>query len=436
MKPVEEVVACVYDYGTFLSLAEGLAETMEKVYYCSPINQEYQDIRQCIIGAGLDRVERLDEPLDKLDEIDLFIFPDIGWAGLQRHLRRLGKTVWGHFGANDIEVYRTLFLDILKEVGLPTVRNERIVGISALNDYLRTCENKWVKINRFRNNTETWHHRTYAQSVNTLDSLAVIFGGAKDEIVFIVQDDIKSDLEIGYDGWCIDGGYPSASFQGYEKKNELYLGSVLEYENLPEEIRLVNEALAPVLARYGYRDWWSTEIRVEDGVPYFIDATPRMAGQTGEHQLKTIRNFADIVWRGAHGILVPPDFEWRFVSEATLHYKSDTKDPTISDEWKRLEISEEALEWVKLYHYCKIDGAYHFPNRNTDEVGVVIGVGASTEAAIADLDEHLKLLEGLPVRAEVEGFADLLESIGEAEQQGIPFGGRLPKPEAVYRLTK
>jgi len=434
MKPVQEVVACVVDYGTFISVAEKLAETMAKVYYHSPYETEYQNVRNCIKGWGLDLVERLDEFLDPdiLKTIDLFVFPDIGFGGLQRHLRSLGKAVWGHMGANDLELYRDLFLDVLKQVKLPIIHSERIVGMTALADYLKKNDNKWIKINRFRANMETWHHRDYRHSLRMLDSLAVIFGGAKEHVIFVVQDDIESEMEIGYDGWSIDGKFPPMSFQGYEKKNELYLGSVLSDDDLPDEIKTVNEALSPVLAEYGYRGWWATEIRV-NGEPYFIDPTPRMPGQTGEHQLETCTNIADVIWHGANGIIIKPDFKWKFAAEATLHYDLKSKDPSINEEWKTLHLSPEARKWMKLYHYCKFDDVFHFAAEGTDEIGVMIGVGNSTEEAINHLKSNLKLLKGLPVSAETAGFVDLLESIKEAEKRGLKFGGKIPKPETILQ---
>lgn len=439
MKPVEDVTCCVVDYGTFLCVAEKLAETMRQVYYYTPFSQEYQDVRDCIQGAGLDRVQRLDYIFDPdyFDEIDVWVFPDIGYGDLQKFLRRQGKAVWGHFGASEIEVYRTLFLNTLREVGLPMVHNEVITGMTALNDYLRdpANEHKWVKVNRFRQNMDTWEHRTYEESRLTLDSLAVIFGGAKEEIIFVVQDHIESDGEIGYDDRSIDGRYPSHSFTGYEKKNELYLGSLLAYSDLPEGVRTVNDAIAPVLAGYGYRDWLATEIRMgRDRAPYFIDITPRMAGQTMEHQLESCRNFADVVWQGANGVMLDSDFEWTVAVEATLHYHSDTKDPTIVDEWKTLRIPDRVLRWVKLYHYCKIDGVYHFPGKNTDEVGVVIGLGNTVLEALTHLGRNLVALSELPVHADVSGFASLFKSIKKAERQGMFFGASIPSPEVIYRL--
>ena len=435
MKPVEEVTACVCDFGTFIAVAECLADTMATVYYHTPVDQEYQDIRDCVLGTGLEKVKRLDDPLDPdvFDSIDLFVFPDIGFAGLQKHLRSLGKAVFGHMGATDLELYRTMFLDVLKEVGLPTIHSQECVGLTALAEYLKENENKWVKINRFRANMETWHHLNYEHSLRTLESLAVTFGGAKEDVIFLVQDDLESDLEIGYDGWCIDGEFPESSFQGYEKKNELYLGSLLAAEDLPIEIKTVNAAMAGNLADYRYRCWWATEIRVKDGVPYFIDPTPRLPGQTGEHQLQSCSNMPDVIWQGANGILIKPLWEWDFAAEATLHYERSTKDIAVVEEWKTLHLPEEALPWLKLYRFCKKDGIYHFCGKGTDEVGIVMGRGDSVEESIEHLKENLELLKGLPVHANIAGFASLLESIKEAEDDGLKFGGRIPKPEEIFK---
>jgi hypothetical protein len=435
VKAVEEVTCCVVDFGTFISVSECLSRTMEKVYYHSPYETEYQSIRNCVKGEGLDKVERLDEFLDPdiLKTIDLFVFPDIGFGALQRHLRDIGKAVWAHMGACDLELYRDFFLDTLEKVGLPTIHSERLVGVTALSKYLKEHDHKWVKIDRFRGNVETWHHQNYASSLRMLDSMSVIFGGAKEHVIFVVQDEIESETEIGYDGWCIDGEYPPFSFQGYEKKNELYLGSVLSDADLPEEIKIVNEGLAPILAGYGYRGWWATEIRVADGVPYFIDPTPRMPGQTGEHQLETCTNLADVIWQGANGHVITPEFRWDFAAEATLHYDLKSKDPAIDEEWKTLDLPEDALRWIKLYHYCKFDGLYHFVAEGTDEIGVMIGVGDDTEEAIDHLKANLELLKDLPVSANTAGFVDLLRSIKEAEEHGLKFGGRIPTPESIVK---
>lgn len=427
MKDISEVTALVVDYGTFVSLAEMMAEHTAKTYYYSPHEDEYKDICRCCIGDGLETVERMDDFLDPaiLKTIDIAIFPDIEFGGLQRHLVDQGVAVWGSRGSSDIELYRTRFMAILKELGLPMVPTEKAIGLTALAAILKRRENLWVKINRYRENMETWHHIDWEHSQRKLEKLALAFGPFKEHVTFLVQDDIPDAKEIGYDGWMIDGQFPSHSFQGYEKKNELYLGSLLPNEELPEWVLKVNEAMAPVIDRkYGHRNFWATEIRQVDDTGYHIDPTPRMAGQTMEHQYQTCTNLADIIWRGAHGELVEPEFEHSFAAEATIHYTGD------SDQWMTFQIPESVRKWVKLYHHCGCDGAFHVPCGKNDEVGVIVSNGDSIEEAIEELKDHFSELEGEPLEIHTAGFADLLEQIADAEEDGIHFSDDpIPEPE-------
>jgi hypothetical protein len=255
-----------------------------------------------------------------------------------------------------------------------------------------------------------------------LNSLDVDFGGVSEEVVFVVQAPIPDAQEVGYDGFCVDGRFPRRSFQGYELKNELYLGSWLEEGEMPPQVVKVNDAMAPLLKQMGYRNFIATEIRDE----YFIDPTMRMAGQTQEHLLESMTNLAEVIWEGANGKLVEPSFSHKFAAEATLHYKPGT------DDWMVIRVPEELRRWVKPYHCCEIGGAWHFPPHQSDEVGVVIGLGNTVKAAIDSLKEHYEALAAEPVTAKVEGFVELLKEIEEAQSKGIRFSKKpLPAPAAV-----
>lgn len=435
MKEPEEVTACVMDAGTFVSLAACLAKTFKKVYYYSPWESEYLDVSRCVIGDGEETFSRLDEPLDPdvFPSIDLFIFPDIGYAGLQRHLVSLGKAVWGSRRGTNLELYRTKFLRVIGEAGLEVIGSQVIRGVTALSEHLKSVENKWVKVNRFRGNMETWHHKDFDHSRQELNRLALTFGGVADEVVFVVQDPIDGDdenpvLEIGYDGWSILGQYPEKSFQGYEQKNELYLGSVKAYVDLPEEIQFVNERMAPYLEANDYRNFWATEIRMCKGKAYFIDPTARMPGQTGEQLLNTCTDLARVIWAGANGQLIQPDFRAICAAEATIHFKGSE-----NDQWKMLRIPQKALPYLALYQYCRGDGdLYHFPPARNDEAGVVIGEGGNVEDALTDLSQNFSLLSDEPVSIDFKGFADLLEQIKDAENEGVEFTDeKIPEPSVV-----
>lgn len=425
MKDVKELTVLILDYGTFEDLARVFAAAGADTLYYTPFEDEYRDLKRCAIGDGVEGFTRCDEWLepDIVRKVDLLCVPDIGFSGAQHYFRSLGKAVWGSMGASDLELYRTRFLKTLKEVGLPVAPSVVVRGLDNLAAYLKEHTDKWVKVNRYRANMETWHHQDYEHSRDELARLAREFGGLASQIVFIVQDPIRDAREIGYDGHYVAGaGYPDQSFQGYEKKNELYLGSLLPAARLPDCVQAVNEAMAPVLEDFGYRCFIATEIRKTEEDFFFTDPTNRQAGQTMEHQYQTCTNLADVIWHGANGKLIPAKFTHRFAAEATVYHHGD------AEGWKVLRVPEEYRDAFAFYHYCEADGLLHFPPGKNCEIGVVCGEGDSVEEAIESVKDNFECLEDEPVEIRPAGFADLIEEIKEAEEEGMEFGGELPEP--------
>ena len=334
-------------------------------------------------------------------------------------------------GASDLELYRTRFLDVIQKAGLEVVPSVKIRGLTKLAERLKATEDKWVKINRYRADCETFHHHDWEHSHRELERLAVVFGPMQERIVFVVQDAINGDddepvLEVGFDGWTVEGEFPSACFQGFEAKNESYLGSLLAYPDMPDSVKEVNTAMAPVLKEYGYRNFWATEIRVKGGKSYFIDPTARMAGQTMEHLMETCTNLAEVIYHGAAGELIEPEYAAGFAAEATLHYKFQNE----CEGWKTLRVPVEIERWVKPYRCCYLDGAYHLPPGKNDELGVICGIGDTIEESIDALKENFEALKDEPVSIETATFADLLKQIQQADDEGVEFSDqKVPAPE-------
>lgn len=436
---IEDLHVHIQDAGSFLPLAQMFSKVARKTTYYSPMDQEFLGIERCVIGDGFDGFEREDEYLDPdfIKSVQLWVFPDQGYGGFQRYLRSIGKLVWGSMGASELELYRTRFLKVLNEVGLPVVHSVAIRGLTKLAEHLKSVENKWVKINRYRDNMETWHHQDYDHSERELERLSLCFGPLKEHVTFVVQDAIDGTpdepvIEAGYDGWCIErdgvAQFPKTSFQGVEKKNQLYLGSQLDYDELPEQIKIVNEKFGKALAEYQYRNFFATEIRIKGDEFSFIDPTCRMAGMTQEHLIKTCTNLPDVILAGAQGNVINPEFENPFAAEATIHYKSANE----TEGWKTFKMSDEASEFVKLYRCCYADGVYHFPPHHSDELGVVIGNGPTPEDAIENMKDHFEMISDEPVSIELSGFADLIEDIEKAQEHGVPFSDKpMPDPADV-----
>jgi hypothetical protein len=429
VKPVEETTCCVVDFGSFLSLAEKLSETCKKVYYHRSIEREFRSIGDFAIGDGIPSLELVESFMhpDVVEETDWYCFPDIGYGGEQKYLRSIGKPVWGSNGADELERIRSKFIKKIKSVGLPVAPSQIIKGLTNLTAYLKENDNQWVKINQYRKDMETWHHIDYLHSIPELQKLAWKFGGMADHVVFVVQAMIEDATEIGYDGWCIDGWFPDSSFQGYERKNELYLGAQTKYDDLPEEVRFVNEAWSKVMEEAQYRNFFASEIRNKDGTPYFIDPTMRMPGQTGEQLLETLENIADVMWHGAQGEFVQPKWNAKFAGSATLHYKGDLED------WKVIRVPEESKRWVKLGRYCiDDDGAYWFAPRPSDDCGVVIGMADDIMETIEAVKENFEPLKDEPLSINPDEFMEVLKDIQKAEKEGIEFTkSEVPEPISV-----
>lgn len=426
MKDASDVICCVHDYGAFAYLANDLGRSFKKVFYTTPDHEtEFQSLGKCCIGDGLEGCERMDDWMEHIDEIQLHIFPDIAMVGAQKYLRSIGKPVFGSFDATGLEMSRTEFLKFVKETGLPVAPSETVIGVSALAKTLRESkEPLWIKANRFRDDMETWHHFSAIHSDRDIEDLSVVFGPLKEEVVFVVQKEIPSDLEIGFDGLAIGDWMPAETYMGPEKKNELYLGAKTKYAKLPDALKQVNEAIKPYLKKIGYRNFLATEVRVaKDGTPFFIDPTFRMPGQTGEHMTETCSNLAEVIWAGAHGEHVEPKLTAPFVAQATMAFTGD------SNHWRSLEVPEKVARWTKLYHYCELDGVAHFPPRDSDELGVIIGTGQTINLAIKNLNKNFEAYDGQPVSIKPEGFAKLLSDIQKSEAKGVEFTDqKIPDP--------
>lgn len=432
IEEIKSKTVCVVDHGLFIPLALRLARGFKRVLYYTPWEKGFPLINDCVIGDGFEEmgVERIDGIWKHLDEIDLFVFPDIQHSCLQLHLESLGKRVWGSRAGDSLELDRTKFLKTLKELELPQPTYRTIWGIDKLREYLKENEDKFIKISKFRGSMETWRHVSYPLSDPVLDSLAVKFGAVKNSVPFVVCDPIDSDIEVGFDGYCVDGQFPKLAVQGYECKDRGFIASVQKYSDMPKEVTLVNDAFAPILQEFRYRNFFSTEIRVKDGKSYFIDPCMRCPSPSTESQLELYKNLPEIIWAGASGELVEPEIAAKFAIEAVMTMKGDKQS------WVTVDIPEKVWQWVKIGSCCFVDGRYAIPpDPNHDqEIGWLLGIGDTIQEAINHLFKNIALLTDDRIKIDTDSLVDLLREVHKAEKQDIEFTDqKVPPPEAALK---
>lgn len=428
MKDHKDITCIVIDHGIFLPIARRLAREVKKVFYWNPTEKAFPSVKD-VIGDGFPDVERVDSIWSVKDQCDLFVVPDIGFADTQSELLSQSKIVWGARYADSIETSRGKFLKALSSTSLPVPKYQKVIGMEALREYLRAREDQWIKISKFRGDWETLHFRDWKQDEIELDERSCKLGPWKEVIPFYVFENIETENEDGVDSWCIDGQFPSIIIHGMEAKDKSYIGTFQKWEDVPEEVRCVGDEFGPILAGYGYRSFFSSEVRItEDGESYFIDPTCRAGSPPSQVMTEMIGNYAEIIWHGAQGEVVDPVPEYKFGVQAIVCVFGGRQN------WKTVQIPQEIDQWFKAGFCSMIDDKYCFPpdpDEHGGNIGWLVGVGQTAQEAIDHLKENAEMLP-CGVTCEFHSIADLLKEVSEAEKKGMEFSDQtMPGPEAI-----
>jgi len=403
----------------FVDLATRLARDFGKVYLHVPVSGSFPTMNHGMVGYGLEGVELVDNMWDKIDEIDLYVFPDLGHAALQVQLEKMGKRVWGGRYGEELEVYRDVMKEIMEKEGLPVQPWKMVKGMKALREYLQSHENQHVKINKWRGVTESFFAPTYDIVQPKLDEIAAKIGAFQEVLEFIVEDDLPDKVETGLDIFCIDGMYPKKTLCGIEVKDLGYVGEFMEYSSIPEPLTRWTTTMAPYLARAGYRGFLSNEIRIgEDKVPYMIDATCRAPCPPNELYQEMYENLAEIIYYGADGILVEPISKGKFGVEVVL------KSNWAETNWQQISFDPKYRNNIKLFNAVKVDGNYYIVPQDEEmiEIGAVVGWGDTLDDAIEMVKEAGETIQGYGIKFNVGPVDMAKEQIAKIEEIEVsPF---------------
>ena len=421
---------CVFDhFGLFVGLAERLAKSGARVLYQTPVDR-YDRINEGVIGSGIEGVEWCEEFWPHKSEIDCFVFPDIRHSGLQAELRSQGFPVWGSQAGMNLEQKREFFLKSLGDIGLAVAPHKVIVGLTNLSLFLKEKEDIWIKVSKWRGSWETFHWRSWKDDGNKIHHWYAKFGGLSESARFICFDKIDTKLEIGADTYCVDGEWPNTMLHGIESKDKSYFSAVTKREQMPDELLPIMEELSPLLKEFGYRSQWSMEVRVAEDDNYFIDATCR-GGLPSSRTFLAAENVADIIYQGARGILVEPDFKFKFSAECMVEYTGSIEE----DECLSADFPKEVRENLMLQQ-CYGDGSgrlFYPPSaaKGHRSLGWLLATGNTPEETLKKMN---KLADELPngVNAEVEDLAAVIQEIEQMKKEGIHFTDKkIPAPDIV-----
>lgn len=434
MENLKNKTCCWIDNGLFVDFALRYASEFKRTLYWMPWVSSFPKSNQLLVGDGFDEIERIRFLWDHVDEIDLFICPDIYFGDVAEQLVRMGKPVWSGRHGDDLELYRDDSKRLIGELGLPVAPWKLVIGLPALRQYLKEHDNQWIKVSTVRGDFETFKSPSYELIEPRLDELEWRLGAKKNIYEFIVEGGIDDAVEIGYDGWVVDGEYPPESMTAVEIKDLGMMGVAVPYDELTEPVKIVNAKLAPYFRKMQYRGFFASEIRIQkDGIPFLIDPCCRCGTPSNEILQEMFTNWPQIWWEGAHGRIIPPERAHKFGVEAMIHSAWADKN------WQAIKFPEEIRQFVKLRNHTKILGRDYVVPLETSlpEIGAVVGVGESIEEAVQQLTDNASKIEGYFIEIKLDSISKALHEFEQAKEFGMQLTTEtLPDPEELNEIVE
>ena len=326
--PLKEKVCLVYDDGYSVSLAIDLSKIFKKVYYFCNWKSTKPIVNDYFIGYNIPEIERVDNIFEHIEEVDIFIFSAIYNGDLQEFLeKKCGKLVSGSRKAEMLEIDRVYAKKLLKQLDLPVTKYEVIKGTEELHKYLQENTDVYVKINgKFRTLFETFHSDEYVLAELQIDEIEGELGAIGDEFEFIVEEAIPDSVEVGLELITANGQYAKKNIVGIEIKDKGYIGRIMDRCDIPEEITLITDKLAPIFKAYGYKGPYSDEIRVtKDRKSYMLDFCCREPIPPGYLRQYLYKNYGEMLYHAAMGQIIEPEFDYEYGCELIMNSRTNEK---------------------------------------------------------------------------------------------------------------
>lgn len=426
MIDLSKKTACVIDNGTTIEVAIRLSKDFGKVYYTTLARDAFARMNKEFIGVGIENIHVISQAetpgisdiWDLLDEIDIFVFPDINFGELQLHLESLGKRVFGSRDGEQLENDRIFCKEAMEEVDLAVLPYKTLIGTEALREYLKKHDNVWIKISKFRGIFETFKSKNYRISESELDRLDVKLGPFRKTTEFIVEDDFPDSIEIAYDGPCVDGIYASKSLIGVEVKDLGYIARFLDNSKFPKEVTEWNSKMSSYFKNYRYRNFIGPEIRInKKRKSYMTDFAARHGNPPSPVYMEFYSNYSEFIWLASEGKLIDlipyKDYEWAAQVSMTCVDASKYETP--------LEFPDKIRQFVKLKYCTKRGKTYSIiPQFNEDDkIGDLIGMGKTLEDAFEMIEENAKLIESSGVDFNLDAIDLAIKEMDKIREFGF-----------------
>jgi phosphoribosylamine-glycine ligase len=419
MMDASKMTLLCMDYGQQTKFAQAMALKFETVYYWNPnIHDGFQDVRDVEIGKGLTNVIKITEWTTVIPEVDLIAFTDCYEPGLQQYFRDQGIPVFGSGHSSLLETDRVYLKNVLETLGLPIGPYEIVNGIDYLEYVLREKEEVYIK-NNHRQNFETTKWKNWRLSKGELKRMRNEVGIFGNKETYIVEDKLEGIIECGIDTFVVDGAYPDVVSTGIEIKDTGYLNCLMNYNELPKQVKEVTDKLAPIFSDLGYRGFHSNEIIIgTDMLGYLIDATCRLGQPPNDLLVNLISNYDECLVQVANGIVPLIKSDYKYGCQLILKSEMAKQDDTpimVPDQYKQF-VSVKNL-------FIDPEGTWYYARRGLAmcEIGSVCGVGNTLKQAIEMATEIANSIEAEDAHVELACIDKGMESLKKLSKAGIKY---------------
>jgi hypothetical protein len=408
----------VLDLGIFAEQANGLADGgKNKVYYWTPWQTAFPKFKDYAIGLNFDYLEKVLYPADYFDEVDVIVNFDVHFNDIIKFLRSKGYTCFGSGEGEKIENHRFLLKEIQKKVGLKVYPYLKIKGISNLKNYLEKHGDRYIKIDIFRDDIESFYAKDFKSVELLLDEAESALGPFKDEFFFLVEKAIKEEngkrvSEPGIDTFFSPAqGFVYPCLWGWEIEKSCYLSKVADEEEVPEQLKETLDKLAPVLKEMDYRSAFSTEEKVlEDGSHYLLDVCSRLPAPLSALYPAAMENWPEVVYKIAKNIPVIPRWKGKYVGAVPLSSSH------AENNWLKLDFNQQLREHIKLRVPTRIGNQY-YAVKGMSVVYVLVAWGDTPEDVVEQLKDLVEEVEAYKLDTnEVYGLDKALEEMEKMKE--------------------
>lgn len=408
----------VWDCGLYCHQMSALAEDKKnQVRYFTPWLSKDPHFSDFIVGKGFENIEKVLYFEDHIDWADCIVYPDVAGNAQCNYLRKTlkDKSVYGAGLGERLENDRILLKKWCKEFGLPVSPYQVCQGITKLREYLKTNPKKYVKVNIFRGDLESFFAKDYESVELVLDQAAIALGPMKEDYTFIVEDLIETDVELGFDGFFNGIDYIKPYIFGYEISKGLYIGRVSD--ELPEPIEETLDAFAPLFAKMDYRGALSTEERIVSlKEHYFIDACMRLPNPLSALYPVMIKNWAEAIYKIGKKEEVELDIEHKYVGAFPLMSQN------ANDNYVNVNIDPKFRDKVRYQMVSGRKDGTNYAVKGWPIVAILVAGGETVDEVLDGLREAAEGVEVYDMDKDpINGIDVAKEVIKKGEKLGIEF---------------